>query len=106
MDLTLESHKTVAKVLVMVEAASQMAVTAVLFARPDGEHRNATAAETTSVFETTHLAHYPGLVALRFDPEGCFVSRLKALARLDIFPDPTAGQEHHQLGVVKGQSKH
>ena len=29
MDLTLEAHKTVAKVLVMVEAASQMAVAAV-----------------------------------------------------------------------------
>ena len=51
MDLTLESHRTVATVLLMVEVASQMAVTAVLFVRTDGEHRNATGTETTSSFE-------------------------------------------------------
>ena len=56
-------------------AASQMAVTAVLFVRTDGEHRNATATETTSVFENSYPAHYPRLLAVRFDPEGCFVSR-------------------------------
>ena len=39
MILTLESHKTVATVCVMVEAASQMPVTAVM---TDGEPRNAT----------------------------------------------------------------
>ena len=57
--LTLELHKTVATVLVMVEAASQMAVTAVLFVRADGEHRNATATETTSLFEHPYLVHCP-----------------------------------------------
>ena len=52
-----ESDKTVTKVLVVVEAASQMAVTMVLFVRSDGEHRGATAAEMTGLFENTNLAH-------------------------------------------------
>ena len=70
MDVNLESHKDV----VMVEAASQMAVTAVVSVRTDGKHRNATATETTSLFENSYVAHYPRLVAVRFDSEGCFVS--------------------------------
>ena len=99
-DLTLESHKTVANVLVMVEAASQMAVTAVLFVRTDGKHRKATAAGTTSLFENAYVAHYPRPVAVRFDPEGCVVSRgwSEALAGLDCFST--------QLGDVERQSKH
>ena len=105
MDLTLEAYKTVENVLVMLEAASQM-VAAVLFVRADTEHRNATAAETTSFFENTNFAQYPGPVAVRFDPEGCFGSRewTEAFARLDTLPDHTAGQAHHQL--EDGQSKH
>ena len=73
MDLTLERHKTVATVLVMVEAASQMAVTFVLFVRSSGQHRNGT--ETTSLFENSYPAHYSRLVAVCFEPEGGFVSR-------------------------------
>ena len=80
----------------MVEAALQMAVMAVLSVRSDGEYRNATAAETTGLIENTNVAHHPRPVAVRFDPGGCFVSRewSEALSRLDIFPDPTAGQAH------------
>ena len=87
------------KVWVMVEAALQMAVTAVmavLSVRSDGEYRNATAAETTSLVEHTYVAHHLRPVAVRFDPGGCFVSCewSEALSRLDIFADPTAGQAH------------
>ena len=62
----------------------------------DGEHRNATATETTSLFENSYPAHYPRLVAVRFDPEGCSVSRewSDTLTRFDISPYPTAGQAH------------
>ena len=48
------------------QAGSQMSVTAVLFVRSDGEHQNATAAETMSLFDDTNFA------------------------RMEIFPDPTA----------------
>ena len=70
----------------MVEAALQMAVTAVLFVCADAEHRNATATETSSLFENSYPAHYLRPVAMRFDSEGCFVSRewSETLARLDI----------------------
>ena len=80
----------------MVEAALQMAVMAVLSVRSDGEYRNATAAETTSLIENTYVAHHPRPVAVRFDLGGCFVSREwnEALSRLDIFADPTAGHSH------------
>ena len=80
----------------MVEAALLAAVMAVLSVRSDGEYRNATAAETTSLIENTYVAHHPRPVAVRFDPGVCFVSRewSEALSRLDIFPDPTAGQAH------------
>ena len=67
MDLILESHETVVKILVMVEAASQMTMTAVVFARADGEHRNATATETTSLCGKSYLAHYPRPVAVRIN---------------------------------------
>ena len=55
------------------------------------------------MFENTNFAQYPRLVAVRFDPEGCFVSRewTEALARLDTLPDHTAGQAHHQLEDVE-----
>ena len=52
----MESGKTVAQLLVIMGAASQMAVTVVLFVRTDGEHRNATATETTSLVENSNLA--------------------------------------------------
>ena len=81
--LTLESHKTVVKVLVMVAA-----VTALLFVRSDSGHQNVAAAEMTSLFENTYL-------------EGCFVSRewSEALARLGIFQDRTAGRAHLGRGI-------
>ena len=80
----------------MVEAALQMAVMAVLSVRSDGEYRNATAAETTSLIENMYLAHHPRPVAVRFDLGGCFMSRewSEALSRLDIFLDPTARPAH------------
>ena len=67
-----------------VEAASQVAVTAVLFVRTDGEHQNATAADATC-----------------FGSEGCFVSRewSEALARLDISPDPQMDKHIINLGM-------
>ena len=71
-DLTLESHKTVSKVLVMVEAASQMAVTAVLFVRTNGEHRKCDSDRDDESVRKLCLSPYPILVAVRFDPEGCF----------------------------------
>ena len=102
MDLTLESHETVVKNLVMVEAASQMTMTAVVFARADGEHRNATATETTSLCGKSYLAHYPRPVAVRIN-KVVFVSCewSETLTRLDISPDPTAGAAHHDLGDVE-----
>ena len=79
-----------------------MAVAAVLFVRTDAEHRNATAANMTSLIENAYLAHHPKRVVVRFDPDGCFVSRewIEAFARLDIFLDSTARQAYHQLGDV------
>ena len=56
LDLTLESHTTVAMVLVM-EVASAMAVKAVLFVRKDGEHRNATADQRRRVCSKTRIPH-------------------------------------------------
>ena len=73
MDPTLEANKTVAHVPVMVEAASQMAVTAVLFVRADGEHRNVTVTDDEFVRELL-FAHNPRLVAICFDPEGGWTS--------------------------------
>ena len=58
-DWTLPAHKTVAKVFVKVAAAPQMAITAVMFVRSEGEHRNATASETTTLFENSYLALNP-----------------------------------------------
>ena len=54
--------------------------------RLDGEHRNALAAEFTSLFENSYLLHHPRPVAVRFDPDSYFVSCewSEALARLDI----------------------
>ena len=85
MDRTMASSKNIGKkVLVMV--AALMGVTAVLFLRTDGEHRIATASETTSLFENSYLAHHPGTDAVRFD----HVEWSDTLLRLDISPDPTA----------------
>ena len=63
------------------------------------EHRKATATQTTSLFENSYLALSPRLVASRFDPEGCFVSRewSESRTRLDISLDPSAGPAHLQL---------
>ena len=75
MDLILLAHKMAWKVLVMLEAASQMTVTTVLSARAEGEHRNATWAETAILFEDNYVSHSPRPVAIRVDPDGCFVLR-------------------------------
>ena len=78
----------------MVEAASQMIVTAVVFVRTEGEHRNATTADTAMLFDSHYLSHRPRPVAIRFDPEVCLVSRewTKTLARLDIASDPNVAK--------------
>ena len=104
MDLTLVSHKTVAKVLVMVQAASQTAVTSVLFVRTDGEHRNATATQTTSLFDNSHLAHYPRPVAVRFDQDGCFVSRERSRGWTSL-QIPQLDKHIINLETWRGQSK-
>ena len=87
----------------MVEAALQMAVMAVLSVRSDGEYRNATAAETTSLIENTYVAHHPRPVAVRFDLGGCFVSRRwsEALSRLDIFQAPQRDIRIYQVWDVE-----
>ena len=63
----------------MAEPALQIAVMAVLSVRSDGEYRNATAAETTSLTENTYVAHHLRPVAVRFDLEGvsCHASGMK-----------------------------
>ena len=55
-------------------------------------------------FLKTHTLHiHPDPLLCVLIQKGVFVSRewSEALARLDIFPDPTAGQAHHQLGDVE-----
>ena len=63
------------RVLALVEAASQMTVSALSLVRAEPKHRNATKAETTVLSEHPNVSHYPGPVAIRFDSEGCIVSR-------------------------------
>ena len=67
-------------VLVVVEAASHMAVTAVLSVSAEEVHRNAKSTETAMLFESSHWLHCPRPTAIRFGLEGCFVS--KPLTRL------------------------
>ena len=84
----------VEKVLVMADTVSQLAVAAVLFTRA-----NAPSTDTVDLVGTTFLAQYPRPVGVRFDPEGCFVSRewTDMLTSLDFMPDPTAKQAHHPV---------
>ena len=81
----------------------QMAVMAVLSVRSDGEYRNVTAAETTSLVENTYVAHHPRPVAVRFDPGGCFVSRewSEALHGWTFFQTPQRDQRIHQVRDVE-----
>ena len=92
--------QTVAQVFLLVEAASQMAVTAVLFVRTGGQRRNATA--TTSLFENSYLAHHPRLVGFLFDPEGCFVSRewSETLTRVDTSSIWRRGEDHSNCETI------
>ena len=57
-DVTLPTLQLVAKVFVAVAAASQMAITAVMFVRSEVEHRNATASGTMTLVDNAYLAHY------------------------------------------------
>ena len=97
--LILLARNMVAKVLVLVEAASQMTIAAVLLVRAKGEHHNATSAETAMLFENNNMSHYPRAVAMRFAPEDCSVSCewTETLTSLGITPDPTVGPAHHQV---------
>ena len=70
--------------------------TAVQFVRAAGDHRNATSAENGHVARRQLLVAPSTIIPTRFDPEGAL-----CLESLDITPDPTAGQAHHQLGDVE-----
>ena len=58
MDLTLQTTQNSGNKTCDGGGGSADGVTAVLFVRTEGEHRNATATETTSLFENAYLAHY------------------------------------------------
>ena len=106
MDPTLESHKTVANVLVMVEPASQIAVTAVLFVRTDGKRRNVTAAGTMSLFENAYTV--PDLLLCVPIHKGvlCHVGGLKRLQGWTFLQTPQLNKHIINMVTWRGQSKH
>ena len=92
----------------MVEAALQVAVMAVLSVRSHGEYRNATAAETTSLFETRALHITPDLLLCVLIQKGvsCHVSALKRLHGWTFLQTTPPDKHIINLGTWKGQSKH
>lgn len=106
MDSFLPGQKSVAKVLVMVEAASQFVVCSMVFVRTETEHRNATTAETLQCFERDWLGHYPRPGSLRYDPEVCFVSCewSDALANLRSAPTPQRGRHIGSWAMLSAPS--
>ena len=85
------------------ESASGLLVPKVLFERGTDEHQNATAEQVTDAFAETWLSHYPKPGRVRTDPEGAFQSQVfrDFLAANDIMYEVTAGDAHHQLGLLE-----
>ena len=92
----------------MAEAALQMAVMAVLSVRSDGEYRNATAAETTSLIENTYVAQHPDplLCVLILDGVSCHVGGLKRFHGWTFSRSHSGTFAFIKSGTWKGQSKH
>jgi hypothetical protein len=91
------------KILVMVDEASKLLKTHLMFTHPIGSNRNATATEVWDILSERWFAEHGPPRLLRLDSEGAFNANMFSdrCSDLMIELEMSAGEAHWQLGITE-----